>query len=125
MSVKLFAIGCSVMIFAFVVELIRREKMTFKYALTWLVVSAAVLTFAVFNGVLDRLAHWAGFVLTSNFIFFLLLVFGVLFSLLLTIYANEQNKRTEMLTQALAILEYRLRNLESAAGIQPKDPPKK
>jgi len=108
MNVKYFAIACSLAVAIFVIELIRREKMTFKYALTWLATSFVVVSFAVFDGALHRVSQLAGFALPSNFIFFLLLLFTIFFSLLLTIYINEQNKRSEILAQSLAILEYRL-----------------
>jgi hypothetical protein len=111
MQVKVFAILSSIAIFIFVIELIREQKMTFKYSLTWLAVSALVLFFAVFDGLLDQIASWVGFELPSNFIFFLLLVFVILFSLLLTIHINEQNSRNETLAQSLAILEYKMKQI--------------
>lgn len=108
MNVKYFAIAFSLVVLILVIELIRREKMTFKYALTWLVTSALVVLLSVFDGVLGWLSHLAGFALPSNFIFFLLFIFVIFLSLVLTIYANEQNKRSEILAQSVAILEYRL-----------------
>ena len=112
MNVKYFAIACSVGIFIFVIDLIRREKMTFKYALAWLGICITVLTFAIDAPLLSRLAHLAGFKLPSNFVFFLFLLFEILLGLLLTIYSNEQNKRSEILAQSVAILEARLKSLE-------------
>ena len=61
---------------------------------------------------LKTLAQWAGFTLPSNFVFFLLLIFVIFFSFLLTIHINEQNSRTESLAQAIAKLDYRLKKLE-------------
>jgi hypothetical protein len=113
MQVKVFAILSSIAIFIFVIELIREQKMTFKYSLTWLAVSALVLFFAVFDGLLNQLASWVGFALPSNFIFFLLFVFVILFSLLLTLHINEQNTRNETLAQSLAILEYKMKELRN------------
>lgn len=113
MSVKHFAILSALVIFGFVIELIRREKMTFRYALSWL--SAALLVFLLSAN--ERLLGWlsqiAGFSLPSNFVFFLFVISTILLSLLLTIYANEQNKRSEVLAQSVAILEYRLKRIES------------
>ena len=116
MNVKYFAIACSVMILLFIVELIRREKMTFKYAVTWLTAGLLVLGFSIYDRFLGSMARLAGFELTSNFIFFLFLVLVVFLSLLLTIYTNEQNRRNEILTQSVAILEYRLGQFEQRFG---------
>lgn len=112
MHPKIFAIIMACIILILVIDLIRRQKMTFKYALTWLALSVSVLLLAIQNSWLNNLAHWAGFTLPSNFIFFLLLVFVIFFSLLLTLHINEQNSRAESLAQAIAKLDYRLKKLE-------------
>jgi hypothetical protein len=112
MQAKTFALLMSLLIFAGVLDLIRRQKMTFKYSLTWLAASLGVLFFAANEGLLQRLSRLAGFALPSNFVFFMLLVFFVLVCLLLTLYINEQNSRGESLGQAVALLEYKLKKLE-------------
>ena len=112
MHPKIFALVMVCIILISVVDLIRRQKMTFKYAVTWLGMSALVLFFTIQNKWLDNLAQWAGFALTSNFIFFLLLIFVIFFSLLLTIHINEQNSRSESLAQAMARLDCRVKKLE-------------
>jgi hypothetical protein len=108
MGVKTFAIVIAFSIFILVLELIRRQKMTFKYSLAWLSASLTVVFFALNESVLFGLAKWVGFQLPSNFIFFSLLVFFVLLTLRLTLYINEQNTKTEKLAQAIGILEYKL-----------------
>jgi hypothetical protein len=112
MQPKTFAIIMACIILILVIDLIRRQKMTFKYALTWLVLSAVVLFLTIKDSWLINLAQWAGFALPSNFIFFLLLVFVIFFSLLLTLHINEQNSRAESLAQAIAKLDYRLKKFE-------------
>ena len=112
MHVKTFSILITLMILGLVVDLIRRQKMTFKYAVTWFGGCLAALIFAVNDTLLIKISHWAGFALPSNFIFFLLLVFVMYLSLLLTIYINEQNSRTESLAQAIAALQHRIEKTE-------------
>ena len=112
MQPKIFALITTCFILISVIDLIRRQKMTFKYAIAWLVSSALVIVFTVEDQWIGALAGWAGFALTSNFIFFLLLIFVIFFSLLLTIHINEQNSRTESLAQAIAKLDHRLKKFE-------------
>ena len=112
MHPKIFALIMTSLILVLVIDRIRRQKMTFKYALTWLISSSLVLLFTIQDGWLKKFAQWAGFALPSNFIFFLLLIFVIFFSLLLTIHINEQNSRTESLIQAIAKLDYRIKKLE-------------
>src|SRR3990167_9341307 len=99
MPAKTFAILISIVIFLFVIELIRRQKMTFKYSTFWLGTCIFVLFFAFNDRLLTNVSEIFGFELLSNFIFFLLLVFFILLSLLLTLYVNEQNSRSETLAQ--------------------------
>lgn len=112
MQPKTFAFIMASLILVLVIDRIRRQKMTFKYALAWLVSSFLVFFFTIQDAWLVKLSQWAGFALPSNFIFFLLLVFVIFFSLLLTIHINEQNSRSEALAQAIAKLDYRLKKFE-------------
>ena len=86
--------------------------MTFKYSLAWLSSALVVIFLACNVGLISSLARLAGFELTSNFIFFLSLVFFIVLCLLLTVYANEQNSRTEILAQSVGILEYKIKELQ-------------
>lgn len=112
MDARLFAMMISIMLFVFVLDLIRRQKMTFKYSLGWLSACGLMVLFTINHKLLFKISALAGFKLPSNFIFFLLLVFSVFFSLLLTLYINEQNNRAERLAQSVGILESKIRELE-------------
>lgn len=112
MHAKVFAIVSSITILLFVIELIRRQKMTFKYSVVWLSTCLLALYLSLLDQPIQTLSKLAGFALPSNFIFFLLLCFVTLLSLLLTIYVNEQNSRSEILAQSIAALEYKIKKLE-------------
>ena len=112
MKAQTLAIILSFSILFFVIDCIRRQKMTFKYSIFWLGACSAVSFFSLNEAFLGKISRIAGFKIPSNFIFFLLLSFFVFLSLLLTIYINEQNNRTETLSQAVGALEYKLKKLE-------------
>lgn len=116
MQSKTFAIIMTGAILIYVLNLIRREKMSFKYAATWLVASLLALLFSIKEEWIQAISNAVGFALPSNFVFFLLLIFVLLFSLLLTRYINEQNNRTETLAQTIAKLDLRLNKLEKEDG---------
>lgn len=120
MQPKLFALIMTVLILIAVIELIRRQKMSFKYAFAWFILILGVIFFTIFDSWLLKIARWAGFTLLSNFVFFLLLIFVIFFSLLLTIHINEQNNRTETTVQALAKLHYRIKKIEEKDNSQSK-----
>jgi hypothetical protein len=120
MRIKWLTILFAVFILISVIELIRREKITFKYAVSWLGMSSLAILFAVFDSVLFRIAKGCGFVLPSNFIFFILGMLFVLSSLLFTVFLCQQNNHSETLAQKVAILEKELRELRerSSPGIK-------
>jgi hypothetical protein len=112
MNIQLLAVTISLLMFCFVLELVRRHKLTFKYAMGWLAVSAAAVFFAVFKQVLFATAAWLGFELPSNFIFFALLCGFVFLSLLLTVFLCQQNERNDTMAQKIAILESEINKLK-------------
>ena len=111
--IQALAVAISMLMFLFVVELVRRHKLTFKYALAWLSVSAAGIFFAVFKQLLFQCAAFLGFELPSNFIFFALLCAFVFLSLLLTVFVCQQSERSNAMAQKIAILEFELKELRS------------
>ena len=112
MSIQLTAIILSLIVFVFVVELVRRERLTFKYSFAWLFFAALGVLFSVFKEPLFALSRWFGFELPSNFIFFGLLCAFVFLSLLLTVFLCQQNKRNDRMAQTLGLLELEIKKLK-------------
>ena len=113
MNARILAIILSVLVLLFVIELVRRERLTFKYAMGWLLILSLALLSAVFDHHLYRLSAWFGFHLTSNFVFFVILGGFVFLSLMLTIFLCQQNSRNDAIAQKLGILEEELQQLKT------------
>ena len=112
MGIKVLTLGLSSLILVLVLELIRREKLTFKYAFAWLGVGTLAVVLVVFDQVLFKLAHYLGFELTSNFVFFTVLATFVFLGLLLTIFLCQQNSRNDVMAQRIALLEFEIEQLK-------------
>ena len=112
MGIKLLALILSSGIFLLVIELVRRERLTFKYAVGWLGASALAIFFSVFHNYLFALAEFLGFQLPSNFIFFSLLSIFVFLSLVMTIFLCQQNSRNDAMAQKIALLEFEIKQLK-------------
>ena len=112
MTIQLLAIMLSFSIFVFVLELVRREKLTFKYAFSWLFFAALGLFCSIFKEFLFAASRWCGFELPSNFIFFVLLCTFVFLSLLLTVFLCQQNSRNDVMAQKIALLELEMKELK-------------
>ena len=105
MNLKILAISISVLIFLFVIELVRRDKLTFKYAVIWLLVAVGAVFFTVFHTFLFQCASFLGFELPSNFIFFTLFCVFIFLTLFLTVFLCQQNSRNDDMAQKIAVLE--------------------
>lgn len=112
MNIHVLAIFLSSLIFLLVVDLVRRQKLTFKYALAWLMVSGSAVFFAVFYKLIFKLAAILGFELPSNFIFFTLFCVFVFLSLVLTVFLCQQNNRNDTMAQKIALLEFDIKQLK-------------
>ena len=112
MGIKIFALILSFLVLVFAVELIRREKLTFKYAFGWMLMSLLAIFFVVFDHLLFGLAHWFGFALPSNFIFFILFFGFVIWSLSLTVFLCQQDVRNDIMAQKIGILEMEIESFK-------------
>ena len=112
MDTRVLSIVLSLAVLVFIVELVRREKLTFKYAVGWMSASLCAMLLAVFNQFLDRIAAFFGFELTSNFIFFAILCAFVFLSLMLTIFLCQQNNRNDKIAQKIGLLEHEVEELK-------------
>ena len=112
MNIHLLAIILSSLMFLFVVDLVRRHKLTFKYALAWLLASALGVFFTIFHKFLFKLASVLGFELPSNFIFFTLFCIFTFLSLVLTVFLCQQNSRNDTMAQKIALLEFEIKQLK-------------
>ena len=112
MNTRVLSILLALLLLSLIIELFRRERLTFKYAAPWILVALIGIGFAKFDGCLYRLADFLGFRLASNFIFFSILCGFVFLSLLLTIFLCQQNGRNDRMAQKLGLLEYELGELK-------------
>ena len=95
-----------------VLELIRRNKLSFKYALSWIIVAILGLVFSIFDRALFAFSTLVGFELPSNFIFFSLLCALIMLSLLLTVFLCQQNNRNDQMAQKIGLLQEEVSHLK-------------
>ncbi len=118
MTTKILTIILSVLLLTTVIELIRREKLSFKFAAGWLLVALLALFFAFFDKVLFNIAFTLGFEIPSNFIFFTCLFCITFLSLLLTIFLCQQSKRNDLIAQKLSLLENKIEVMSNSPELK-------
>ncbi len=124
-SLTVVTILVPIVFLAFVLELIRREKLTFKYGVGWLFLGILALLLVIFKKWLFAVAFYLGFELPSNFIFFSLLAFFVFLSLLLTTFVCQQEKHNITMAQRIALLEEEVKELKGRKAETHKNSPEK
>jgi hypothetical protein len=120
MPVQLFAALASVVLLGIVIELIRSRKLRERYALLWLATAGVILFFAAWRSGLHNLSDALGIAYPPNALFVLALMFVLVLLLHFSTVISKLSDRTTTLTQQLALLEERLRQVED----KPSSPPK-
>lgn len=98
----------AVVFFVYVIRLVSKGKLSLRYSFFWLSLSVVILIAAIFPGFIGAIGELFGFVLTTNFVFFLGLFLLLAFSLMLSVVVTRQAASIKNLTQRLAIVEKEL-----------------
>jgi hypothetical protein len=112
MPVQLFAALASIALLGVVIELIRARKLRERYALLWLGTAGVILIFAVWRSGLHELSNALGVAYPPNALFVLAMLFVLVLLLHFSTVISKLSDRTTTLTQRLALMEERLRELE-------------
>lgn len=102
------AVALLLIIFAF----LKRGLMSVKYSLLWLALALGLVVFALFPYVVYVLRDLLGIEMPVNLVFFLMFCFVFVVLLSLSIAISQLAEKCKRLTQANAILEKRVRDLE-------------
>ncbi len=115
---NIIALLVSVCLLLLIFELLREERLTFKYAVGWIILVVLAILGALFDEKLFELAHFFGFELASNFVFFAVLAFFVFLSLFMTIFLCQQNKNNDIMIQKIGMLEHEVNQLKKKKDFQ-------
>ena len=115
MTVKLqIVIGIAILIvFAILVNMIRRRSLELKYALSWMAVLCALLLFDYVPKLLIVVSDFLGIYAPVNMIFFLGFCFSLVIIFSLTVALSRMSNSIRTLDQMVALNEKRLQELEA------------
>jgi len=111
--IKIFTLSVLIAFLLLIIELCRSGRLTFKYAFGWLCFGLIGIFGVVFDGLIAFLAHQCGFIVTSNFVFFALMIFFIILSLFLTTFLCQQNKRNDIMAQKIALMASELEDVKN------------
>lgn len=104
----------SFVLFFMILWLIKHNKIEVKYSIIWLAFSVTMIAFALFPYFVFVLGDITGVIDPVNFIFLTQIIFILLILLSVTAVISGFSKKIKRLAQANALLEKRVRQLESA-----------
>ena len=118
---RLVAILVSLILLLVTIQLIRKHKLREEYALLWLLATVAILILSIFGGIVDALARYLNIAYSPT----LPLVAGLIFALVVLLsqsvaLSNQANQNRD-LAQGMALMEFRLRELEDVQ--EQEEPP--
>ena len=119
--VQIVAIAVTVLLFGFVLELVRRRRLVERYALLWMSAALALLVLAIWRDLLEIGSDFLGIAVPANALF--LVAFGVVFVLLLhfSVATSRLGDETKILAQEVARLDEQVRRMRAQAnGAQPE-----
>jgi hypothetical protein len=95
-----------------VLELVRRRRLTERYALLWLLSASVLLALAIWSGALAKISHAVGVIYPPNALFFIAIGCILLLLLHFSAVVSRLSDHSETLAQRQALLEERLRRHE-------------
>ena len=111
-TLRLTLIIALVCYFIVILYFLKQKALNLKYTLLWLVAGAVMGVLVVMPDLLTRIIHIFGIQDNMNGLFIFAIGFMLMILLSLTSIASRQNRKLRTLTQELAILEKRVRDLE-------------
>ena len=111
-QLQLFMILGAVALLLIIFAFLKRGYMSVKYSLLWLALSVGLVIAAVFPSVLYVLRDLLDIEIPVNLVFLLMFCFVLVVLLSLSVAISQLADKCKRLTQANALLEKRMRDLE-------------
>lgn len=105
----------------YIANMVRRQILDIRFALSWLTVGGVVLILDAFPGIMNALVHLLGIELPVNMMFFFGFCFTLLLLFILTVKVSKQEEQLKRLTQELALLEDRVSEGRPDRGIRHRE----
>ena len=112
LSLRIFLFCCILIYFSIIAVMLGRRSLSLRYTLVWIICGIGLIVFAIFPTIVFKASAIIGISNPVNAIFFLFFVFVMIMLLSLTSIVSGLNDKALRLTQASALLEQRVNELE-------------
>ena len=114
-SLRLFLTIGLAFYFLLIFSLLKRKTLSLKYTLLWIFGGAGMAILLIFPEILSWFIHIVDIKLASNGLFAIILFFILIILISITSIVSKQSDHIKRLVQDNALLEKRIRDLESRA----------
>ena len=121
-ALQLTAAGVSILLLAFVLELVRRRKLTEEYSVIWIGCAAALLVLSLWRDILHAAAELLDVHYPPALLLLILILFAFVASLHFSVVISRQRQHIERLTEEVALLNADIRALEDSRRTVAPDP---
>ena len=121
---RLVAILVSLILLLVTVQLIRKHKLREEYALLWLIATFAILILSIFGNIVGSLARFLNVSYSPTLPLVAGLIFALAVLLSLSVALSNQANQNRDLAQEMALMEFRLRELEGKGSSEGMTRPK-
>ncbi len=104
MRLQWFVLLLGIAFFAFVIEFVRRRRLTESFVLIWAGVGLGGVVLAIARPLVDAFSRWIGVETGTSVIFALAILFMMIFSLYLSMHVTKAEDRIERLAEEVALL---------------------
>ena len=105
MNLKISAIIFLLFVILFVLHLVRKEKISIKYSLVWILPCIVLLIFVLVPGFLTWTTNLLGFQTASNMVLSLLIGLLMVITIALTVIVSKQKEQIRLLVQEVSLLK--------------------
>ena len=116
-TVQFTAVVVSVLLLAYVLDLVRRKKLTEEYSFVWILCAVALIVLALARRPLDRVAVWFGIYYPPAALLLVIGLFVFVASVSFSVVVSRQRQQIESLIEDAALLEAQVRELRDQRDI--------
>ena len=106
---------CALIIyFILILLLLKKREISLKYTLLWLLAGGLMGLLVIWPGILARIISFIGIESNMNGLFLLAIAFVIAILMSITSIVSKQSEKIRALTQEIALLEKRIRDMEES-----------
>ena len=113
---QFFAIAAVALFFLLVFLLLKKNRLSLRYSLLWILSGIIMLVLAIFPGLLDRFARLIGIYSSVNALFAVIFFCGLMLMISFTVIVSREKQEIVRSIQRTALLEKRIQELEKRLG---------